>query len=104
MEQNPSNPVEPIDFQPGSPKKDTYDGGSMPVGQSHWCHFGVGAPPILVYLSGNWDVHWSTVSLLCFHGGRGNQMERWTEASFWLFRMAILVQASRSKPLLSSES
>ena len=21
-------------------------------------HFGVGAPPILVYFSGGWDVHW----------------------------------------------
>ena len=21
-------------------------------------HFGVGAPPILVYFSGDWDVHW----------------------------------------------
>ena len=25
MEQNPSKPVEPIDFSPGPPKKDTYD-------------------------------------------------------------------------------
>ena len=23
-----------------------------------WYHFGVGAPPILVYFSGDWDVHW----------------------------------------------
>ena len=28
------------------------------VGQSQWCHFGVGAPPILVYFSGDWDVDW----------------------------------------------
>ena len=28
------------------------------VGQNQWCHFGVGAPPILVYFSGDWDVHW----------------------------------------------
>ena len=27
---------------------------SKPMGS----HFGVGAPPILVYLSGDWDVHW----------------------------------------------
>ena len=26
--------------------------------QNQWYHFGVGAPPILVYLSGDWDVHW----------------------------------------------
>ena len=24
--------------------------------QNHWYHFG--APPILVYFSGDWDVHW----------------------------------------------
>ena len=28
------------------------------VGQNQWYHFGVGAPPILVYFSGDWDVHW----------------------------------------------
>ena len=27
------------------------------VGQNQWYHFGVGAPPILVYFSGDWDVH-----------------------------------------------
>ena len=30
----------------------------MAVGQNKWYHFEVGAPPILVYLSGDWDVHW----------------------------------------------
>ena len=30
------------------------------VGQNQWCHFGVGAPPILVYFSGDWDVHQGT--------------------------------------------
>ena len=30
----------------------------MAVGQNHWYHFGVGAPPILVYLGGDWDVDW----------------------------------------------
>ena len=30
----------------------------MVVGQNQWLHFGVGAPPILVYFSGDWDVHW----------------------------------------------
>ena len=29
----------------------------MAVGQHRWYHFGVGAPPILVYC-GDWDVHW----------------------------------------------
>ena len=26
--------------------------------QSQWYHVGIGAPPILVYFSGDWDVHW----------------------------------------------
>ena len=30
---------------------------SQAVGQNQWHHFGVGAPPILVYFSGDWDVH-----------------------------------------------
>ena len=30
----------------------------MAVGQNQWYHYGVGAPPILVYFSGDWDVHW----------------------------------------------
>ena len=30
----------------------------LAVGQKQWYHFGVGAPPILVYFSGDWDVHW----------------------------------------------
>ena len=31
---------------------------NMAVGQNQWWHFGVGAPPILVYVSGDWDVLW----------------------------------------------
>ena len=30
---------------------------NLAVGQHQWYHFGVGAPPILVYFSGDWDVH-----------------------------------------------
>ena len=30
----------------------------MAVGQNQWYHFGVGAPPILVYSSGDLDIHW----------------------------------------------
>ena len=33
-------------------------GTMLAVGQNQWCHFGVGAPPILVYFSRDWDVHW----------------------------------------------
>ena len=36
----------------------------MAVGQNQWYHFGVGAPPILVYFSGDWDVHWGITGLL----------------------------------------
>ena len=32
--------------------------GTLALGQSQWYHFGVGAPPILVYISWDWDVHW----------------------------------------------
>ena len=30
----------------------------MAVGQNQWYRFGVGAPPILVYSSRDWDVDW----------------------------------------------
>ena len=30
----------------------------LAVGRNQWYHFGVGAPPILVYFSGGWDVDW----------------------------------------------
>ena len=44
------------------------------MGQNQWCHVGVGAPPILVYFSGDWDVHWGygilthghLLDLMCF--------------------------------------
>ena len=29
------------------------------VGQNQWYHLGVGATPILVFVSGDWDVHWN---------------------------------------------
>ena len=32
--------------------------GKLAVGQTQWYHFGVDAPPILVYFGGDWDVHW----------------------------------------------
>ena len=40
---------------------------SMAVGQNQWYHFAAGAPPILVYFSGDWDVHWGTIWVLT-HG------------------------------------
>ena len=36
------------------------------------CHFGVGAPPILVCFSGDWDVHWGYGVLT--HGHIGKDM------------------------------
>ena len=30
----------------------------MAGGQHQWYHFVVGAPPLLVYVNGDWDVHW----------------------------------------------
>ena len=31
--------------------------------QNQWYHFGIGAPPILVFFSGDWDVHWGYLVL-----------------------------------------
>ena len=42
---------------------------NMAVSQSQWYHFGVGAPPILVYFGGGWDVHWGHGILTHGHMG-----------------------------------
>ena len=46
---------------------------SVGCGSNQRYHFGVSAPPILVYFSGNWDVHWGygilTHGQLIFLGG-----------------------------------
>ena len=50
--------------QPGSvffgrdPFQVGLEGKQLAVCQNQWYHFGVGAPPISVYFSGDWDVHW----------------------------------------------
>ena len=58
----------------------------LAVGQNQWYHFGVGAPPLLVYFSGDWDVHcgydldfdpWP-IGSLPLNPGLGT--ERWTAA------------------------
>ena len=36
-----------------------------------WYHFGVGAPPKLVYFCGNWDVHWGYGLLTHGHVDKG---------------------------------
>ena len=33
------------------------------MGQNQWYHFGVGAPPVLVFFSRDWDVHWGLTDL-----------------------------------------
>ena len=39
----------------------------MAMVQNQWYHFGIGAPPILIYLSGDWDVHRGSLWVLT-HG------------------------------------
>ena len=36
----------------------------LAVGQHQWYDFGVGASPVLVYFSGDWDVHWGITGVL----------------------------------------
>ena len=40
------------------PTKDQLKHAYMAMAQDQWYNFGIGAPPILVYFSGDWDVHW----------------------------------------------
>ena len=59
----------------------------MAVGQNRFgYHFGVGAPPILVLFSGDWDVHWGYVILT--HGQmipvKGTMTVCQTELGRWL--------------------
>ena len=44
--------------------------------QNQWYHFGIGAPPILVYFTGDWDVHWGYGVLT--HGHIGSACARLT--------------------------
>ena len=54
----------------------------MAVGQNQWYLFGVGAPPILVYFSGDWDVHWGYGILTHGH-------IRWTLGKTWSCTWAL---------------
>ena len=56
---------------------------SMAVGQNQWHHFGVGAPPILVYFSGDWDVRWGSGILT--HGHRGSSKDTFCPFETWHF-------------------
>ena len=44
----------------------------MAVGQNQWYHFGVGAPPVLDYFTGHWDVDWGYGVLTHGHMPRPN--------------------------------
>ena len=75
----------------------------MAVGQNQWYHFGVGAPPISVDFSGDWDVHWG-YGILTHGQVKANgttalprvwnsalypaelllDFERWSVSSFWM--------------------
>ena len=48
------------------------------------CHFGVGAPPILVYFGGDWDVHWEYGVLT--HGQIAVDIRLLLETWFWVDR------------------
>ena len=48
----------------------------LAVGQNQCYHFGVGAPPILVYFSGDRDVHWGYRILTHSHLGAGPLVHR----------------------------
>ena len=48
----------------------------MAAGQNQWCHFGVGAPPILVYFSGDWDAHWGYGVLTPWPSGTPRNIEQ----------------------------
>ena len=43
--------------------------GHSAVGHNQWYHFEVGAPPNLVFFSGDWDVHWGYELLTHGHSG-----------------------------------
>ena len=43
---------------PGATRNPRISDTHMAVGQNQWFHFRVAATPMLVYFSGDWDVHW----------------------------------------------
>ena len=65
----------------------------MAVGQHQWYHFGVGAPPILVYFSGDWDVDWGYGALTHSHMERVGFFEPGGDP-LWLCRLARFTSAS----------
>ena len=64
------------------------------VGQNQWYHFRVGAPPILVYFSGGWDVHWGYGILT--HGQVNMELLEEARANSLLF-LFLFFAATRRK-------
>ena len=54
--------------------------------QNQWYHFGIGAPPVLVYFSGDWDVHWGYGILT-----HGHKIFSWhlAVASGWEWKLRV---------------
>ena len=50
------------------------------MGQNQWYHVGVGAPPLLVCFSGDWDVHWGYGVLT-----HGRCLPGWVGLGFGMF-------------------
>ena len=70
----------------------------MAVGQNQWCHFGVGAPPILVNFSGDWDVHWGYGLLT--HGQIPVRLPLDVSSWFSPFEPEILFSRCKVKPAM----
>ena len=57
----------------------------LALDQNQWYHFGVGAPPIVVYFRGDWNVHWGCGILTHGHLWSMCQNVRfWSAAGFQL--------------------
>ena len=68
--------------------------GEQAVGQNQWYHFGVGAPPMLIYFSWDWDVHWgygilthchmsSATHAVGTHFSNNEDVLGWLQARVW---------------------
>ena len=51
--------------------------------QNQWYHFGIGAPPILVYFSGDWAVLWGYGVLAHGHMMKQELAEEALDPRFW---------------------
>ena len=70
------------------------------VGQNQWYHFGVRAPPILVYFSGDLHVHW--VYAILSHGQTGPWARRDGWQTFATPRELVEVQSRMAEEPIGS--